>query len=1053
MALHLLQANVNHCARAQDLLIQSMAEWATQIAVVSEPYYVPNRDDWVGDEDSLVALIVPRSARPPSIDGVQKGRGYVGATIGGTLVVGVYCAPSMNLVEFEDLLERVGTLVGRNLPHSVLVMGDFNAKSSAWGSTSTNARGAVLEEWALTSGLCLLNRGSRPTCVRTQGSSIVDLTFACPATARRVYGWEVVEGVETLSDHRYIRFAISTTPTVPAHQGPESLQRDTPRWVVKRLNTDLLIEAAQVETWSPADSSPDLANRTAELRASMTRVCDASMPRQGPPPRKRQVYWWSADIAAMRVACVAARRQYQRQRRRRQRDEIAEASLHDIYKAAKHALSRAICEAKDRAREELIETLNLDPWGRPYRMVRGKLRTRASPLTQSLQPQLVRGVVGSLFPNGVAHTPPFRIPTIRNENPDSVDEEDIPPITPGEFGAGIHRLRAKRTAPGPDGIPGRAWVLAADVYEERVVGLMSDCLAHGRFPLLWKNGNLVLLKKEGRPADSPAAYRPIILLDEVAKLFERIIANRLIKHMTTVGPDLDEKQFGFRAGRSTIHTIMRVKKITEEAIAQGNVVLAVSLDIANAFNTLPWSCIIEALRYHQVPKYLRRIITDYLSARSVSYRSRDEWCRHEVTCGVPQGSVLGPLPWNVGYDWVLRGANIQGVDVTCYADDTLVTARGSTYRDCAILATAGVAQVVGRIRALGLEVALQKSEALYFHGPRSRPPPGAHIVVGGVNINIESHIRYLGLMLDGRWTFEGHFRQLGPKLMRTAAALGSLLPNVGGPKAACRRLFTGVVQSMALYGAPVWSGALNSRTTEILHRPQRTMAIRMIRGYRTVSYDAACTLAGSLPWVLEAEILAAIHTWRELKITTDGAPPLRVEVEAFRKERREEAVSKWQRRLRQTRAGARTIGAICPVFMAWLRRRHGAVTFRLAQVLSGHGCFGSYLRRIGREPSAVCHHCDDCPEDTAQHTLAECPAWTEQRRDLVAAVGDDLSLPATVRSMVESDGAWRAVQTYCEAVMTIKEEAERAREATSQDAIRSRRTGGRRRAYARTIPP
>ncbi|XP_045542466.1 uncharacterized protein LOC123723531 [Papilio machaon] len=136
-----------------------------------------------------------------------------------------------------------------------------------------------------------------------------------------------------------------------------------------------------------------------------------------------------------------------------------------------------------------------------------------------------------------------------------------------------------------------------------------------------------------------------------------------------------------------------------------------------------------------------------------------------------------------------------------------------------------------------------------------------------------------------------------------------------------------------------------------------------------------------------------------------------------------------------------------------MRREHGAVTFRLAQVLTGHGCFGSYLCRIGREPSAQCHHCADCPADTAEHTLAECPAWALQRQDLVAVVGPDLSLPAVVQRMTESDRAWRAVQTFCEVVISQKEEAERLREASSQDPIRSRRRGGRRRAFARLIPP
>nr|XP_032520722.1 uncharacterized protein LOC116772601 [Danaus plexippus plexippus] len=125
---------------------------------------------------------------------------------------------------------------------------------------------------------------------------------------------------------------------------------------------------------------------------------------------------------------------------------------------------------------------------------------------------------------------------------------------------------------------------------------------------------------------------------------------------------------------------------------------------------------------------------------------------------------------------------------------------------------------------------------------------------------------------------------------------------------------------------------------------------------------------------------------------------------------------------------------------------HGALSFRLTQVLTGHGCFGKYLCRIGREQTSQCHHCGDGRNDTALHTLAECPAWAEQRRDLVAAIGDagNLSLPTVVSAMVGSESGWCAVATFCEAVMLAKEAAEREREAAFSLPSRSRRIGRRR---------
>lgn len=632
------------------------------------------------------------------------------------------------------------------------------------------------------------------------------------------------------------------------------------------------------------------------------------------------------------------------------------------------------------------------------------------------------------------------------------EEEDVPQVSEGELAAAILRLRAKNKAPGPDGIPGRAWVLALGALEQRFRGLLTECFKSGRIPRQWKTGRLVLLRKEGRPADSPGAYRPIVLLDEAGKLLERIIAARLNRHLERVGPNLAECQFGFRRGRSTVDAISTVRALVEDAVAKGEVVLAVSLDIANAFNTLPWSCIKEALGYHGVPTYLRRILADYLSERSIIYPMRGEWGRWEMSCGVPQGSVLGPLLWNIGYDWVLRGSNLRGIGMVCYADDTLVTARGRDYRRAAVLATAGVAHVVARIRRLGLQVALNKSEALCFHGPRNGPPAGAQLLVGGVSIGVGSSMKYLGLVLDSRWNFKEHFRRLAPRLTKAAAALGSLLPNLGGPSVACRRLYTGVVRSMALYGSPIWADALNAHNIRLLRQPQRKMAIRVARAYRTVSYEAACVLAGTVPWDLDAEMLSQLY--RSLSAAKQrGEYPPPVVVRRMRQQAREEAVERWRRRLEEPTAGVRTVEAIRPVLVQWLTRRHGSLSFRLTQLLTGHGCFGRYLFGVAqREETPVCHHCGH-PEDTAEHTLQECSAWDEQRARLVAAIDRRLTLPDIAEAMVEGEAGWDAVRDFAEEVLALKEEAERIREAFAErDSVRRRRVGRRRLAHDRRPP-
>lgn len=1051
MAHRFLQANINHCSAAQDLLMQSMAQWLIEVAVVAEPYFVPARDNWVGDLDGLVAIVTSGSSGSMPVTVVARGNGYVAVRWDNIVLVGVYFSPNRRRSEFESFLDGVGALIRQQLPRQALVVGDLNAWSSARWSPATRARGETLDEWVTRTGLQVLNQGSVHTCVRQHGGSIVDVTIGSPAVARMVREWRVVTDVHTGSDHRYIRFDLGREPLGDRHPQGRRNTPSTPRWVLRTMDREAMVDASLVKGWLPRPELAEVEREAEWFRTAMSQVCDASMSRAGPRPPKRQVYWWSQEIANLRGLCMAARRQYTRQRRRRRRDEAAEVLLYGAYRAKARDLRVAISEAKSRAYAEMLETLSHDPWGRPYKEVRRKIRPWAPPLTESLEPELLERVVSALFPEQATFQPPA-MASPRAESRGEVDV--VPPVSEGELWAAILRLRAKSKAPGPDGIPGRAWAVALEVaLGDRFRGLLSRCLETSRFPSLWKTGRLVLLRKDGRPADSPSAYRPIVLLDEAGKLFERVIAGRLVRHLDRVGPNLSEQQFGFRVGRSTIDAISRVRAISDEAVAQRGVVLAVSLDIANAFNTLPWACIREALEYHEVPAYLCRIVAEYLSGRFVSYTGREgRQLRKEMSCGVPQGSVLGPLLWNIGYDWVLRGVLNPGAGVICYADDTLVTARGETFEQAARLATATVEEVVGRIERLGLQVALSKSEALVFHGPRRAPPVGSAISIREVSIELRPSMKYLGLILDSRWNFRDHIARLAPRLTRAAGALRRLLPNLGGPNAGTRRLYLGVVRSMALYGAPLWAEALTVKSVAQLRKPQRAMAIGVIRGYRTISFEAACLMAGCPPWDLEAVFFAGLYAWRT-ELRSRGVIPATREVALWRFHARQSLLEEWRERLNHPSAGKWTVEAVRPVLGDWLDRAHGSVTFRLSQVISGHGCFGKYLHKVaGREPTPMCHHCG-CGEDTAQHTLEACPAWVSERGALAAVVGSDVSLQALIHSMLGSEASWDAAVDFCEQVMSQKESAEREREATTTLPMRMRRGGGRRRAFQALLHP
>lgn len=209
-------------------------------------------------------------------------------------------------------------------------------------------------------------------------------------------------------------------------------------------------------------------------------------------------------------------------------------------------------------------------------------------------------------------------------------------------------------------------------------------------------------------------------------------------------------------------------------------------------------------------------------------------------------SVLGGGVPTYGYDAVLRTPLPTGCQIIGYADDTLVLAREDSWRDAITTANHAVACVTRTIKRAGLKVAPEKTEATFYHdGTLGKPPETSQVIVEGIKVQIGGGVKYLGLFIDSTWRFREHFSRLTPNLEKAAAALSRILPNIGGPKGGVRRMYAVVVHSMALYGAPIWAQEMrvNREIKAMMHRAQRTMAIRAVRCYRTVSFRAATVLS------------------------------------------------------------------------------------------------------------------------------------------------------------------------------------------------------------------
>jgi len=232
------------------------------------------------------------------------------------------------------------------------------------------------------------------------------------------------------------------------------------------------------------------------------------------------------------------------------------------------------------------------------------------------------------------------------------------------------------------------------------------------------------------------------------------------------------------------------------------------------------------------PEYLVGMIRSWLSERELLVGERR--IRKTVTCGVPQGSVLGPTLWNVAYDYLLDMNVPPGVQLIGFADDLAVVGVAKTGEMLEELLNPTLERIDEWMTSRGLQLTHHKTEAVMLTKRWAYNPP--RLSIGGSPIDMSSHIRYLGVILDTRLSFVKHVETVAKKAATSAVALSRLMPNLRGPCQWKRRLLASVVESQLLYAASVWSAAVNNtaKARTILRRPQRVAALRAIRAYRTV---------------------------------------------------------------------------------------------------------------------------------------------------------------------------------------------------------------------------
>lgn len=955
----LLYCNLNRSRDALDLMKKTAYDLKADILLCSEPNKIRiQHSQWYTDDQRDVGISVGPGTR---IMKTGKGNGYVWVQLESCTLFSCYISPNATETRFNEFLSDLQSAV--RMTSKVIIVGDFNAKNSVWGSQRTDKRGKAIVEWAASELLTIHNDGIKPTFRRGKQESYIDLTLSTTDLAPTIQNWSVEDGIESLSDHNYISMVVNM-----AHTNTSAPRRTKLRFKIEKAE---VFRSELLNVLAHKLLSPE------EYIDTVQSIADSNF-RTRPPRNRKQVNWWCDEVKTARAECVMAKRRLARSKRICDPSQL-KMLTHD-YKVTRNALKASIRQAKETAFQKLLEEVNSDPWGDAYRLV--AKRTQSLPaLSDEAQIRHAK----ELFPS---------VPRIRWET--KPQSEDTTPFCMNELLAAASRLKSGK-APGPDGLTTEMVQLAILTDPFACLAAMNNCLANGRFPNNWKKAELRLLPKPRKPGQLQVKYRPICLLSVFGKVFERMLVNRI---MPVARSKISPRQHGFTPGQSTADAIKEVTDLGLNAKKNGEIAIMITLDIKNAFNAAQWTQVIAGLARIGIPNCIINVIQSYFSNRVLLVGSKSL----NLSCGVPQGSVLGPLLWNIMYDAVV-GLRIPNAHIVAYADDLAIIVVGAD-KDELLLNTELALKVVAKaMRDLSIEIAPEKTEATVLAAPSRLSASDLTFSISGHDITAGNNTKYLGVWLERNGSCRKHVAELQKAAESRVHAL-SRLTNIRCPtRQKVRRMYGEVIYSGLLYAAPAWASLVKTRRDQRrLASASRSALLRVSSAHPTSSTPAAEVVAGIPPIMLRL---------RERAVVASETYDRRTAMQNTRNE--------WQRQWEEESRG-RWTWRLIPSIGKWVDRRHGEVDRFICQLLTGHGVSREKRFSMGL---GLNDRCPDCNEkDTAEHIFFECKEHAGLRVDVENAIGEKLTPDRCVEVMLASIEGWEAVARMARCIVLRRESVE-----------------------------
>lgn len=718
-----------------------------------------------------------------------------------TALVGLfYRSPSQSTVAMNQYFSKLDDTLSTVMKQKcdiVVFGGDFNARSRFFWEDDTNTtEGNLLYD--LTVKHSIYEGIHEPTRITDKSQSCIDLIFY------NYPGYVInteVDAPISFSDHCVTSVSLNLLGTVPSVTGHKRI------WKFGQANMETLNHAVSEFDWDTIFVSDDPETICVGFVEALSSIFHDHIPHFDKNIKPKDMPWFKKDI---KTAINKRSKLYQRMVKSKTRPNL------NAFNDCSRRVRNLVKTAKNNYHEKLCNSLNTNNSG---------LKNYWHILKQLLGKKVNSG-----------------FPTLSYGNDVLVDDKDKANCFLSQFSLRFHHKFDQTIRPnflpktdtvidgivvnsvtirklllsldtskqgGVDGISNRMLRAVACTLDIHLCRLFNKLLHVGYFPRIWKLGIVVPIFKNKGTKCSPANYRPVTLLNSLSKIFERTVYTVLLEHLQAENI-IFERQSGFLPGHDAQKQLLDMVNGMLKNFENKTCTRGVFLDVSGAFDSVPHYLLIDKLWGYGIRGSLLEFLKSYLDGRQIKVRVNNSLSDVTedgyINCGVPQGSILGPLLFLIYINDICEV--VHNCRLYIYADDcSLFLPVG--YQEDPLLSTRLLQEDLNRIfewsNTWKLNFKAEKSNEVVFYPSRLVKPRFPDLLLGRDSIPLSTSHKHLGVLLDEKLTFEKHITNIVVKCNSLLNPLASLKHSIQSKH--LEKLYFSFVLPHLEYGSLIFTSA------------------------------------------------------------------------------------------------------------------------------------------------------------------------------------------------------------------------------------------------------